>query len=210
MSEPNGLVMAGGSLSAQRLVDAYRAGIFPWFEPGEPILWWSPDPRCVIWPDDIKESRSLRKSIRSSGFHITEDQAFRHVMEQCAAPREGSSGTWVTAEMIDAYSELHRFGITRSVEVWSDDQIVGGLYGVELGRVFIGESMFSKQSNASKAALVHLARCGRYELIDCQLETEHLFSMGATSINRKQYVELLKKWGDLNARLFTPDRLKPL
>ena len=208
LSEPNGLVMAGGSLAPQRLLNAYRAGIFPWYEAGEPILWWSPDPRCVIWPADIKESRSLKKSIRSAGFRITEDRCFRNVMELCAAPRAGSTGTWVTADMIDAYCELHRFGITRSIEVWIGEELVGGLYGVELGRVFVGESMFSRQSNASKAALVHLARCARYDLVDCQLETDHLLSMGATTISRDRYIELLSEFGDLDAKRFTPEKLK--
>lgn len=208
LSEPNGLVMAGGNLAPKRILDAYRAGIFPWYEAGEPILWWSPDPRCVIWPDEIKESRSLKKSIRAAGFHITENQSFRDVMEQCAAPRAGSTSTWVTADMIDAYCELHRFGITRSVEVWTGEGLVGGLYGVELGRLFVGESMFSRQSNASKAALVHLARCGRYDLVDCQLETDHLLSMGATTISRERYIELLKELGDLDADRFTPERIR--
>lgn len=208
LHEPNGLVMAGGNLAPKRILDAYRAGIFPWYEAGEPILWWSPDPRCVIWPDNIKVSRSLRKSIRSDGFTITEDHCFRDVMEQCAAPRAGSTSTWVTADMIDAYCELHRFGITRSVEVWTDDELIGGLYGVELGRLFVGESMFSRQSNASKAALVHLVRCGRYDLVDCQLETEHLLSMGATLISRERYIELLTELGDLDAERFTPEKLR--
>jgi len=208
LREPNGLVMAGGNLNPQRLLDAYRAGIFPWYEAGEPILWWSPDPRCIIWPEDIKESRSLKKSIRTRGFRITEDQAYREVMVQCAAPRTGSTGTWVTSEMINAYCELHRFGIARSIEVWMQDELVGGLYGIELGQLFIGESMFSRQSDASKTALLHLARCGRYELIDCQLETDHLLSMGATMISRERYVELLSALGDLDAELFTPERLK--
>jgi len=194
--EPNGLLMAGGSLAPARLVRAYRRGVFPWFEDGEPILWWSPDPRCVIWPEAIKVSRSLGKTIRSGRFEITENLAFREVMQQCGAPRAGSTGTWVTTGMIDAYCRLNALGIARSVEVWEGDTLAGGLYGVSLGRVFVGESMFSRASDASKVALVHLARGGRYRLIDCQLETPHLRSMGAVTIERSRYTELLDGFTD--------------
>ena len=194
--EPNGLLMAGGSLAPARLVRAYRRGVFPWFEDGEPILWWSPDPRCVIWPDEIKVSRSLRKRIGSGRYEITENLAFRDVMRQCGAPRAGSTGTWVTTGMIEAYCRLNALGIARSLEVWEGDALVGGLYGVSLGRVFVGESMFSRASDASKVALVHLARCGRYRLIDCQLETAHLRSMGAVTIGRSRYTGLLDELTD--------------
>ncbi|NND91606.1 MAG: leucyl/phenylalanyl-tRNA--protein transferase [Granulosicoccus sp.] len=195
LSEPNGLLMAGGNLNPERLLSAYKAGIFPWYESEEPILWWSPDPRCIIWPEELRITRSLRKTINGAHFEITENKAYRDVMRQCAAPRKGSSGTWVTDEMIDAYCELNSMGVARSVEVWLAEQLVGGLYGIQLGRVFVGESMFSRERDASKVALAHLAQCGRYSLIDCQLETPHLVSMGATTIRREHYIHLLQEYG---------------
>lgn len=196
LREPNGLLMAGGNLSHKRLLAAYQAGVFPWYEAGEPILWWSPDPRCVIWPEDIHITRSLRKTLRSQHFEVTENLAYREVMKQCGAPRKGSTGTWITEEMIEAYCELHQMGIAHSLEVWKGHQLVGGLYGIRLGRVFVGESMFSRERDASKVALVHLAQCGRYRMIDCQLETPHLASMGATTIERRHYIHLLQEYGD--------------
>jgi len=196
LSEPNGLLMAGGDLSPKRLLAAYRAGVFPWYEAGEPILWWSPDPRCIIWPDELRITRSLSKTIRNGQFEVTENLAYREVMKQCGAPRKGSSGTWVTTEMIDAYCELNRMGVAKSLEVWMGHRLVGGLYGIQMGRVFIGESMFSTERDASKVALAHLAQSGNYSLIDCQLETPHLNSMGAVTINRELYIELLNKYGD--------------
>lgn len=201
LDEPNGLLMAGGSLSPRRLMAAYRAGIFPWYEEGEPILWWSPDPRCIIFPEVIKISRSLRKTINSKRYEVTENLAYREVMKHCGAPRKGSSGTWVTDEMIHAYCELNKLGVAKSLEVWMGHRLVGGLYGIHLGRVFVGESMFSLERDASKVALVHLARSGRYDLIDCQLETSHLVSMGATSIERERYLDLLKQFGDIQNTL---------
>ena len=203
LDEPNGLLMAGGSLSPRRLLAAYRAGIFPWYEAGEPILWWSPNPRCIIWPQDIRITRSLRKSIRSGKFEVTENFAYREVMKQCGAPRAASSGTWVTDAMIDAYCKLNHYGLAQSLEVWMDHQLVGGLYGIALGRVFIGESMFSRERDASKVALAHLAQCGKYKLIDCQLETNHLNSMGAKTISRDHYIKLLNEFGDLHSDVFT-------
>jgi len=197
LTEPDGLLMAGGSLSQRRLITAYRAGVFPWYEAGEPILWWSPDPRCVIWPESLRVTRSLAKTVRSGRFKITENLAYRDVMLRCGAPRRGSTGTWITDEMVDAYCELNRRGMARSVEVWLDERLVGGLYGIVLGRIFVGESMFSSERDASKVALVHLARCTRFQLIDCQLETAHLSSMGACTISRKRYQELLDEFGDL-------------
>ncbi len=196
LNEPNGLLMAGGNLSEKRLMAAYRAGVFPWFEAGEPILWWSPDPRCIIWPDDIKVSRSLRKTIRNGHFEVTENFAYREVMRRCGAPRKGSTGTWITDEMLAAYCHLNTQGIARSLEVWMGHQLVGGLYGIQMDRVFVGESMFSTETDASKVALVHLAQSGRYKLIDCQLETPHLNSMGATTITREHYLQLLSEYGD--------------
>ncbi len=206
LSEPNGLLMAGGNLSPQRLMAAYRAGVFPWYEAGEPILWWSPDPRCIIWPDNIRITRSLRKTIRNGHFEITENLAYRQVMKQCGAPRKGSSGTWVTNEMIDAYCTLNELGMARSLEVWMGHRLVGGLYGIQLGDVFVGESMFSTERDASKVALAYLAQSGRYKLIDCQLETAHLVSMGAISISRERYIELLNEHGDVTPNdLMDPD-----
>lgn len=199
LSEPNGLLMAGGNLSPKRLIAAYQHGVFPWFEAGEPILWWSPDPRCVIRADDIRITRSLSKTIRNGTFHITENQAYREVMTRCAAPRAGSAGTWVTDDMIDAYCRLNKMGVAHSVEIWQNDNLVGGLYGVQMGRVFIGESMFSTARDASKVALVHLAQCEKYQLIDCQLETDHLNSMGAVCIKRENYIELLNQLGNPDA-----------
>ena len=196
LNEPNGLLMAGGNLSPERLIAAYRLGIFPWYEAGEPILWWSPDPRCIIWPDDIRITRSLRKIIASNRYSVTENLSYRQVMQQCGAPRKGSAGTWVTSEMIDAYCRLNELGLARSLEVWMGERLVGGLYGIQLGQVFVGESMFSIERDASKVALVHLATCGKYQLIDCQLETAHLLSMGAVTISRDRYIELLYQHGD--------------
>jgi leucyl/phenylalanyl-tRNA--protein transferase len=196
LSEPNGLLMAGGNLSPTRLIAAYKNGVFPWFEAGEPILWWSPDPRCVIRADDIRITRSLSKTIRNGSFHITHNQAYRDVMMRCAAPRAGSSGTWVTNDMIDAYCRLNKMGVAHSVEIWQNEELVGGLYGIGIGGVFIGESMFSSARDASKVALVHLAKCEKYQLIDCQLETDHLNSMGAVTISRENYIELLNELGN--------------
>lgn len=208
LTEPDGLLMAGGNLSPARLLDAYKSGIFPWYEEGEPILWWSPDPRCVIWPKEIRIRRSLAKTIRSNKFEITDNLAYREIMKQCGAPRANSSGTWVTEEMINAYCKLHEFGYARSLEVWSGPTLVGGLYGIELGRVFIGESMFSRQNDASKVALVHLAQSGKYDLIDCQLENPHLQSMGSTTISRDRYVAFLKEHGNLDNATLSTDRLR--
>lgn len=199
LSEPNGLLMAGGNLSPTRLIAAYKNGVFPWFEAGEPILWWSPDPRCVILAADIRITRSLSKTIRNGSFLITENQAYRDVMIRCAAPRAGSSGTWVSNDMIDAYCRLNKLGVAHSVEIWQNEELVGGLYGIEIGGVFIGESMFSSARDASKVALVHLAKCERYQLIDCQLETDHLNSMGAVTISRENYIELLNELGNSSA-----------
>lgn len=198
--EPNGLLAVGGDLSIQRLRTAYRSGIFPWFGPREPIYWWSPDPRTVLFPHKLRVTRSLRKSIRNKGYRITFDTRFAEVVESCAAPRAYTSETWITHEMHTAYCLLHSRDIAHSVEVWNaDDELVGGLYGVATGGVFSGESMFSREPDTSKIALValacHLQRWG-FVLIDCQIENPHLLNMGAENISRDDYLCLLK--GNLN------------
>jgi leucyl/phenylalanyl-tRNA--protein transferase len=196
LTEPNGLLMAGANLKPDRLIQAYRQGIFPWYSEGEPILWWSPDPRCVIWPDQLKISRSLGKTIRRQIFTVSHNQAFEQVISNCSKPRPGADGTWITSDMNNSYCELARRGHAESIEVWQQDTLVGGLYGVIVGGVFVGESMFSRASNASKVALVTLAASERFSLIDCQLPTEHLISMGAVNISRSDYLVALRMLGD--------------
>ncbi len=192
-----GLLAVGGDLSVERLLTAYRCGIFPWYSEGEPILWWSPDPRLVLYPDELRISRSLRKIIKRTLFHITFDQAFDRVIRACAqAKRSYGDGTWITAEMMDAYCELHRQGYAHSVEAWQDGKLVGGLYGIAMGKAFFGESMFSRVSNASKVAFVafveNLKRLN-FKLIDCQVRTDHLMRFGAREVPRKFFLEQLEK-----------------
>jgi leucyl/phenylalanyl-tRNA--protein transferase len=195
LTYPNGLLAVGGDLSVERLIRAYRGGIFPWYEEPQPIMWWSPDPRSVLFPDELHVSRSLRKSMRQADFHITSDRAFHRVISGCAAPREEQHGTWITNAMGRAYMELHRQGHAHSIEVWdAQQQLIGGLYGVALGRVFFGESMFSRRENASKmalAALVQHITGENFEIIDCQVESEHLNSMGARNIPRLDFEQHL-------------------
>ncbi|MFP4081114.1 MAG: leucyl/phenylalanyl-tRNA--protein transferase [Ectothiorhodospira sp.] len=190
LREPNGLLAAGGDLSLPRLLNAYRHGIFPWYEAGQPILWWSPDPRTVLYPNRVRVTRSLRKTLRNAGFRVTFDQAFSDVIKGCAGPRHGVHGTWITYGMQQAFVQMHRTGYAHSVEVWRDGALVGGLYGVSLGRVFFGESMFSRERDASKVALVtlcrHLEHWG-YPLVDCQTPSDHILSMGAESIARTRF-----------------------
>jgi leucyl/phenylalanyl-tRNA--protein transferase len=193
--EPNGLLAAGGDLSPQRLVAAYTRGIFPWFSAGEPILWWSPDPRMVLMPEEIRISRALAKVLRNKPYQVRLDTAFAAVAAACAtAPREGQNGTWISAEMQAAYHRLHELGIAHSVETWIDGKLAGGLYGVAIGRAFYGESMFSRASDASKIALahlcVHLRRRG-FGIIDCQMETAHLASLGARTMPRRDFIARL-------------------
>lgn len=192
MEDPNGLLMAGANLKPERVLNAYRRGIFPWYSEGEPILWWSPDPRCVIWPDELKISRSLRKVIKRQQYQVSNTQDFRAVVEACGAPRAGSDGTWITDSMVNTYCILAERNYAESFEVWDEDTLVGGLYGVVVGRVFVGESMFSRRSDASKIALVALAGSGRFDMIDCQLPTAHLMSLGATCIPREDYIKALE------------------
>jgi leucyl/phenylalanyl-tRNA--protein transferase len=197
LEEPNGLLAVGGDLSSQRLLSAYRRGIFPWYSQGQPILWWSPDPRCVLFPEDLKISRSLRATLKQGRFALSMDHRFRDVMVACAGPRRGQAGTWITAELVEAYSRLHRLGHAHSVECWREGNLVGGLYGVALGRVFFGESMFARETDASKVCLVHLVahlRQRHFKLIDCQVYSRHLESLGAVTISRKRFVELLGQW----------------
>ena len=193
LAEPNGLLAAGGDLSPERLVAAYRRGIFPWFSAGQPILWWSPDPRMVLHVDEFRVSRSLARRVRHRDFETRIDTAFRDVVDSCAAaPREGQRGTWITPEMVDAYCELHERGIAHSVESWRDGRLCGGLYGMAIGRVLFGESMFARETDASKVALFHLVALLRRQgvpLVDCQQETTHLASFGARPISRKAFAE---------------------
>lgn len=196
-TEPNGLLAVGGDLSPARLLNAYRAGIFPWYSPGQPILWWSPNPRAVLFPGNLRLNRSLRKAIRNRGFQVSFDQAFGAVMRACAAPRDGADGTWITAQMLAAYETLHQLGRAHSVEVWHDGELAGGLYGVHLGRVFFGESMFSLRRDASKVALAYLsdfALARGLRLIDCQVYSDHLLSLGAEEIPRSRFNAMLGDW----------------
>jgi len=208
LQSPNGLLAAGGDLSEARLLDGYRQGIFPWFNPEEPILWWSPDPRMVLIPEEFIVSHSLAKILRKGTFEVRFDSAFEQVMRRCAEPRgnkqDDHHGTWILEEMIEAYCALHQSGYAHSVEVWKDENLVGGLYGVCIGHMFYGESMFSKVSNGSKIALAYLAR--QFEqwqvgastsfgtgMIDCQMHTPHLASLGAREITRSEFIARLKE-----------------
>ena len=192
LAEPDGLLAIGGDLSVERLILAYHSGIFPWFSEGEPILWYAPHQRCVIFPDRIKISKSMRKTLQLNLFEVTENKAFDKVIEHCAkTPRVGQDGTWITNEMQQAYIKLHENGLAHSVEVWQNKELVGGLYGVKINKFFCGESMFSLVSNASKTALVYLAKIKGVELIDCQLPNEHLMSLGAEMISMEAYLEIL-------------------
>lgn len=205
LHEPNGLLAAGGALTPEWLLHAYRHGIFPWYTRGQPILWWSPDPRCVLWPQAFRLSRSLAKTIRNRGFESRVDTDFAGVVDGCAAPRDGESGTWITPAMRRAYLELHRLGHAHSVETWLDGRLVGGLYGVQVGAMFYGESMFSRERDASKVAmarLVALAPDWGVRLIDCQLPTAHLESLGATVLPR---VEFLQQVAELAAPATPPE-----
>ena len=193
LEEPNGLLAAGGDLSPQRILSAYRQGIFPWFSDGQPILWWSPNPRCIIYPSDVHCSKSLNKHIRRLRPRITFDQAFEDVIQHCAR-LDSEQGTWITAEMEAAYIQLHHLGYAHSVEVWHDQELIGGLYGLAMGKVFFGESMFSQQTNASKIAFISLCRQLEkwgYQLIDCQVENPHLLSLGAVTIERSDFLRQL-------------------
>ena len=190
LDEPNGLLAAGGDLGPERLLCAYRRGIFPWFSEGQPILWWSPDPRAVLWPETLHVSRSLRRTQRRAQFTVSTDTAFDRVVRECAAPRPGRESTWITPGMAAAYGRLHRAGHAHSIECWREDDLAGGLYGVAIGRVFFGESMFSRAADASKIALAHLCTLG-FGLIDCQIPNAHLARLGAVEMSRRRFLALL-------------------
>lgn len=196
MANSEGLLAVGGDLSPERLLLAYKNGIFPWYNEDSLILWWSPDPRMVLFPEKIKISKSMRSTLNKGKFKVTKNKAFKEVIQHCAkAHRPGQKGTWITKNMTQAYTQLHQKGYAHSYEVWEEDELVGGLYGIDLGHVFCGESMFSKTKDASKCALIHLAReveSLNYALIDCQLHTAHLERLGAELISRDHYLELLK------------------
>jgi leucyl/phenylalanyl-tRNA---protein transferase len=195
LREPNGLLAAGGDLSPERLVDAYARGIFPWFGEEDPLLWWSPDPRMVLFVSELHLSRSLRRTLKAGRFSVTLDRVFGEVMAGCAEPRGYAAGTWITAAMVEAYRGLADRGFAHSVETWADGALVGGLYGVAIGRMFYGESMFSRQSDASKVALATLTRQLErwgFAMIDCQMSTEHLASLGAREIPRAQFLQQMR------------------
>ena len=197
LSEPNGLVAIGGDLSAARLLSAYKQGVFPWFNGGEPIMWWSPNPRMVLYPNALKISSSLKKTLKKNTFEIRLNSAFRQVIAACSqAPRDGQAGTWISAEMIEAYCQLHDLGHAISMESWHNNQLVGGCYGLKIGRMFYGESMFHTQANASKVAFVHLVNYLQKQqvaLIDCQMKTPLLTSFGGQEIDREMFMQQLTK-----------------
>jgi leucyl/phenylalanyl-tRNA---protein transferase len=197
LTDPDGLLAAGGDLSPERLLNAYQHGIFPWYNEGEPILWWSPNPRCVLFPENLKISRSLRKTLRKELFEVRMNTAFSDVMKACAEPRKNQPGTWITDDMYLAYNHMHELGHALSIECWQNNELVGGLYGIAIGKVFFGESMFSNKTDASKVALVHLCEHliqKDFKLIDSQVHTSHMESMGAEMISRLEFEKLVKKY----------------
>jgi len=195
LSEPDGLLAAGGDLSSARLLSAYSRGIFPWYEEGQPILWWSPDPRCVLWPAELHVSRRLRQQLRNSSARLTFNRAFEDVIHQCAQQRRSQQGTWITSDMVQAYGSLHDDGWAHSLEIWDDDELVGGLYGICIGKVFFGESMFSRKPNTSKMAMLglssHMLASG-LQLIDCQVVSRHLIALGARLMPRADFSAFLE------------------
>ncbi|MEJ2361452.1 MAG: leucyl/phenylalanyl-tRNA--protein transferase [Gammaproteobacteria bacterium] len=199
LKEPNGLLAIGGDLSVERLLAAYRRGIFPWYSHGQPILWWCPQPRAILRLNALKVSRSLRKSLKRKDYQVRFDTAFENVIMQCAKPRKDGLGTWITEEMRNAYIRLHKLGHAHSIEVWDGEQLIGGLYGISIGKIFFGESMFSRRTDASKIAFVYLVRQLQkwaYALIDCQVYSEHLGSLGAEQIPRKLFISYLENYCD--------------
>ncbi|MDP2238709.1 MAG: leucyl/phenylalanyl-tRNA--protein transferase [Burkholderiales bacterium] len=196
LAEPNGLLAAGADLSPARLTDAYRHGIFPWYSDDQPLLWWSPDPRMVLFPAKLRLTRSLKKRLRRRDYAIRTDSSFEQVMQACAEPRYGQAGTWITTDMIAAYCALHTRGLAHSVETWIDGELAGGLYGIAIGRMFYGESMFTRATDASKLAFAHLVRQLErwgYGMIDCQMKTPHLEAFGAREIPRSEFMRRLQE-----------------
>lgn len=196
LQSPNGLLAAGADLSPQRLLDAYSRGIFPWYSEGQEIMWWSPNPRMVLVPQAFKISRSLVKTLRNKTYEVRFDTSFRAVMLACSAPRDGQGGTWISPDMVNAYCALHELGYAHSVETWVGDKLVGGLYGVAIGKMFYGESMFARQTDASKIALAHLVQYLTQEnfgLIDCQMSTAHLASLGANELPRSKFINIINE-----------------
>ena len=196
LDEPNGLLAVGGDLSPQRLLAAYKKGIFPWFSDDQPIMWWSPNPRAILKLDDFKISRSLKKTLNKKHFHVTFDSAFEEVINECSHTRKDGFGTWITTDMMHAYSELHNLGYAHSVECWHEQKLVGGLYGLSLGHAFFGESMFTRKTDASKVALASLVeqlKKWQFDFIDSQVSSEHMASLGATDISRSQFIKELQQ-----------------
>lgn len=196
LTDPNGLLCAGLELTADRVLDAYGQGIFPWYSEGQPVLWWSPDPRMVLRPQDFRLHRSLRKTLRNTVYEVRVDSSFEAVMHACAELRPDQDGTWISEAIIAAYTQLHKRGLAHSVETWVDEELVGGLYGIALGRVFFGESMFMRRTDASKIAFAHLVeqlRRWQFELVDCQQRTDHLASLGAAPIRRAEFLQRLQR-----------------
>ena len=195
LESESGVMAIGGDLSPERLYFAYQLGLFPWYNPGEEILWWCPDPRFVLFPKDLKISKSMRKIMRDEVFTFTENTCFREVIEECKDTfRKGQDGTWLSDELVNSIVKLHEAGIAKSIEVWQNGELVGGFYGIQIGKIFCGESMFAKVSNASKAGFIHFIQSQKenLELIDCQIHSEHLESLGATMISKKDYLNRLK------------------
>lgn len=209
LRDPDGLLAIGGTLSKDKLLDAYSKGIFPWFNQGQPVMWWSPDPRCVLFPKEIKVSRSLAKRIKQDNFNITYDTAFWSVINECAAARKGIHDTWITKEIKEAYFDLYKSGFAHSVECWRGNKLVGGLYGIAMGKIFFGESMFSRSSDASKVALVKLSEqliAKKFKLIDCQVHSKHLQSLGAKPIQRELFIQFLNNFCNEEKTSFSLNR----
>ena len=203
LAEPNGLLAAGGNLSPEWLLAAYHQGVFPWFSEGEPILWWSPNPRMVVFPSELRLTRSLLKTLRSGHFEVRCDTAFAQVMTACAAPREPGGGTWISPQIQAAYCRIHEMGWAHSIEAWRGSELVGGLYGVAIGRVFYGESMFHRATDASKVAFAHLVRLleqHNFAVIDCQMTTQHLSSLGGRELMRSDFLDGLARWTQEDGR----------
>ena len=209
LTEPDGLLCAGGNLCADTLIRAYQHGIFPWFSDGQPILWWSPDPRMILTLEDLHISKSMRKLMRQQRYQLTANRAFPEVIKTCAESRHAHEGTWITDDMQSAYINLHKAGYACSIEVWFEGELVGGLYGVAMGRVFFGESMFSREPNTSKLALIALMQSARFDLVDCQVHTPHLESLGAQLIPRISFIERIKPLVRTDAEWLTTDALQP-